>query len=172
MTDPILQRALQESTQEVLEKMFFIHCLGEPLESESEPEFVAHLTFEGDPSGALTLSVRASAARSVAADFLAAEEPDLSEQEIGEVVCELANMICGSVLSRVESSATFRLASPQIVAFPTDARNSSVEPAGSEALVAGAAGTTVHAVEIGSARMVVSISTETPAWSTTARYAF
>jgi hypothetical protein len=155
-----------------LEKMFFIQCLGESLEFESEPQFVAHLTFEGDPSGALTLSVRASAARSVAADFLAAEEPDLSEQEIGEVVCELANMICGSVLSRVESSATFRLASPRIVAFGSDGKNFPAEPDGLPPPVAGAAHSTLHAMEIGSGRMVVSISTETPAWSTTARYAF
>jgi CheY-specific phosphatase CheX len=171
VTDTVLQRALQESTEDVMEKMFFIHSLGEPPESQPEPQFVAHLTFDGDPSGALTLSVRASAARSVAADFLAAEEPDLSEQEIGEVVCELANMICGSVLSRVESSATFRLASPRIVASGNDARNAAAEPAGSPPPVAGARGPTVHS-EIGSGRMVVSINTETPAWSTTARYAF
>jgi len=172
VTDSILQRALQESTEEVLEKMFFIQCLGESLEAESEPPFVAHLAFEGDPSGALTLYVRASAARSVAADFLAAEEPDLSEQEVGEVVCELANMICGSVLSRVESSATFRLASPQLVASGNDGKNIAPEPAGSQPAVAGAARSTLPAVEMGSGRMVVSIRTETPAWSTTARYAF
>jgi len=159
-----------------MEKMFFIHCLDESLESEPEPEFVAHLTFEGDPSGALTLTVKASAARSVAADFLAAEEPDLSEQEIGEVVCELANMICGSVLSRVESSATFRLASPRIVASGNNAGNAAgnaaAEPPGSLPPVAGVPGSTAHAGEISSGRMVVSINTETPAWSTTARYAF
>jgi CheY-specific phosphatase CheX len=170
VTEAVLQQALQESTEDVLEKMFFIQCLGEPLRSESEPEFVAQLTFEGDPSGALTLTVRASTARSVAADFLAAEEPDLSEQEVGEVVGELANMICGSVLSRVESTATFRLASPRI-AYGNDAKNLAAEPAVQPPPVAGTAGP-IHAVEIGSGRMVVSINTETPAWSTTARYAF
>lgn len=152
--------------------MFFIQCLGEPLESVSEPEIVAHLTFEGDPSGALTLSVTAGAARSVAADFLGAEEPDLSEQQIGDVVCELANMICGSVLSRVESTTTFRLAAPRIVASKNDAKDLAAEPGGSPPEIAGAARSTVHAVEIGSGRMVVSIDTETSAWPPAARYAF
>jgi CheY-specific phosphatase CheX len=165
--DLSLPRALQESVKEVLEKMFFIHCQEESAEFSSEPEVVANLTFEGEPSGALTLRVTARAARSVAADFLAAEEPDLSEQEIGEVVCELANMICGSVLSRVESSAAFRLASPRIVASKSDATGLGPPPS-----IGGAGHSIVHAVEIGGGRMVVSIDTETPVWSTTAKYAF
>jgi CheY-specific phosphatase CheX len=165
VVDPFLQQALEESTEEVLEKMFFIQCLGEPPGNESQPDVVAHLTFEGDPSGELTLAVTASAARSVAADFLAAEEPDLSDQEIGEVVCELANMICGSVLSRVESSATFRLATPQIVVTPG---TGPVESVPSD-LTQRVEQSIVHAVEIGSGRMLVSINTETPGWSTAAR---
>jgi CheY-specific phosphatase CheX len=100
---------------EVLEKMFFIRGIGESETIAPENEVVAHLTFEGDPPGALTLRVTTSVARSIAADFLGAEEADLGNREIGEVVCELANMICGSVLSRVESASTFRLASPRIV---------------------------------------------------------
>ncbi len=158
-----------------MEKMFFIECLGEPLEFVSGPEVVAHLTFEGDPSGALTLRVTAGAARSVAADFLGAEESDLSEQQIGDVVSELANMICGSVLSRVESSTTFRLAAPRIVPSESEAGHFpgwAPEPGGSPPSDAGGRSSTVHAVMIGSGRMVVSIDTETPAWSTAARSAF
>ncbi len=156
---------------DVLEKMFFIQCLGDPCEFAPQPEVIAHLKFEGDPSGSLTLRVTAGAARSVAADFLGAEEQDLSKEQIGDVVCELANMICGSVLSRVESSTTFRLASPEIVAFGNDSKDctaGAAEPG--DCPPPGSGGiSTVHAVEIGSGRMVVSISQETAAWSMTAR---
>jgi hypothetical protein len=31
------------------------------------------------------------------------------------VVCELANMICGSVLSRLERNATFQITHPELV---------------------------------------------------------
>jgi CheY-specific phosphatase CheX len=160
--------------EEVLEKMFFIQCLGEPREFSPEPEVVAHLRFEGDPSGSLTLRVTAGAARSVSADFMGAEEQDLSEQQIGDVVCELANMICGSVLSRVESATDFRLATPQIVTrsnsqdFTTEATESGDPPPTAQC----AGSSTVHAVGIGSGRMVVSISQEARAWSETVRYAF
>ena len=49
-----------------------------------------------------------------AADFLGVDEGELTGHQVGEVVCELANMICGSVLSRMESAATFRIAPPKL----------------------------------------------------------
>jgi hypothetical protein len=157
----------------VLERMFFIQCLLEPQEFVSEPEVAAQLTFEGDPSGELTLRITAGAARSVSADFLGAGESDLSEQEIGEVVCELANMICGSVLSRVESSSTFRLATPRILVPPAESDGCTEVPPGSfppsreDGQVPA-----IHAVEMGSGRMVVSITTEAATWSTVPKFAF
>ena len=104
---------------DVLEKMFFVRSLGEPLDHAAEPLIAAHLTFEGDPPGWLTFRITAAAARSVAADFLGEEESELTEAQIGEVVCELANMICGSMLSRVESNTLFRLATPRLIAPET-----------------------------------------------------
>ena len=174
MPESFLLRALRESIQEVLERMFFIQCLLEPLEFVPEPEVAAQLTFEGDPSGELTLRISAGAARSVSADFLGAGETDLSEQEIGEVVCELANMICGSVLSRVESSSTFRLATPRILAPApeSDRCTEAVKPGGFPPPCEDGRVPAVHAVEMGSGRMVVSITTEESTWSTVPKYAF
>jgi CheY-specific phosphatase CheX len=117
MPETPIQCALRESVEEVLEKMFFVEAIEEPsLEAGSpDAEIAVRLTFEGSPSGALTLRVTSAAARRFAADFLGEDEALLSPAQVGEVSCELANMICGSVLSRVESAATFRLASPQLL---------------------------------------------------------
>src|SRR4051794_38968597 len=115
LTDTLLDAALQESVDEVLEKMFFVRSLGDVASTADEPECIARLSFEGEPSGWLALRVTAHAARSVAADFLGEDEGELSDGQVGEVVCELANMICGSLLSRVERNATFRLETPQLV---------------------------------------------------------
>lgn len=109
-----LAHALEASTADVLEKMFFIRGLGVVENEVPESGVTAHLTFEGDPPGWLTLRITAPAARSIAADFLGAEEAELSDREVGEVVSELANVICGSALSRVETKSTFRLATPRI----------------------------------------------------------
>lgn len=165
MTETSLRLALAESLDEVLEKMFFVRSLGEPRDLAGEPSVTAHLTFEGDPPGWLTLRVAATAARSVAADFLGEEESELSERQIGEVVCELANMICGSVLSRVESNTTFRLATPQLIASGEEGG-----PAGRQPGIPPTA--TTHAAEIGSGAITVIFNTDTPACSTAEKHEF
>lgn len=118
MNDFDLSQALAEAVGEILEKMFFIDT------SESGPEdgtrlsaedaIAARLTFDGDPPGWLQLQVDCPQARSLAADFLGEEPCDVSAKKMEEVVCELANMICGSVLSRVEGTTDFHLAAPAI----------------------------------------------------------
>jgi CheY-specific phosphatase CheX len=158
--DTSLRRALAESLDEVLEKMFFVRSLGEPQDPAAEPAVTAHLTFEGDPPGWLRLRVTSAAARSVAADFLGEEEPELSERQIGEVVCELANMICGSVLSRVEGTTTFRLSTPRLIASG-DETDPDIPPTA-----------TTCAAEIGSGAIAVIFNTETPAWSTAEKSEF
>jgi len=154
VNDTPLRLALAQSLDDVLEKMFFVRSLGELPQPAAGPAVTAHLAFEGDPSGSLTLRVTAAAARSVAADFLGEEECELSEQQVGEVVCELANMICGSVLSRVECSTRFRLSAPQLLAPAEDGRSASAEPPTA----------TTYAAEIGSGAVTVIFNTETPAW--------
>jgi CheY-specific phosphatase CheX len=102
--------------------MFFIETLGEcawdAAASPKAAEIAVEVTFEGEPPGTLTMRLTASAARQIAADFLGAEEEEVSASRVNDVVCELANMICGSVLSRVEGASVFNLAAPRIVPFP------------------------------------------------------
>jgi CheY-specific phosphatase CheX len=114
-----MRQALRESVDEVLEKMFFAETLGECSAGDSADstgaEIAAGLTFAGKSSGSLLLRVSAAAARQIAADFLGLDESELSDLKTSEVLRELANMICGSVLSRLESAATFHLGAPRIV---------------------------------------------------------
>ncbi len=117
MTEAALKQALADSFEEVLEKMFFIRSLGGPINgSAAKPELAAELAFEGALHGRMALRVTLSSARSIAADFLGEDEYALSELQVTEVVCELANMICGSALSRVETGGDFRLSSPRLLA--------------------------------------------------------
>ncbi|HJT88919.1 MAG TPA: chemotaxis protein CheX [Bryobacteraceae bacterium] len=115
MADPELHRALRESVEEVLEKMFFVRPIAPMEESGRLIDLYVRLGFDGDPPGYLVLGASRRAARSIAADFLADDEQSLTDQQTAEVICELANMICGSVLSRIESSATFRLGAPEVI---------------------------------------------------------
>lgn len=161
MTEKSLAEALESSMADVLEKMFFIRSMGLPEESMPETDVIAQLTFDGDPPGCFKLRVTKSAASSIAADFLGMDEAELSEAEVSDVICELANMICGSVLSRVESNTTFRLAKPRLM--PAEAV---------PAVVAANSGSAVHAVEISGGVLVASIQTETPGCPKVEEYAF
>jgi len=114
VSEAAIDNALAVSVREVLEKMFFLD-LADPPDGTARPAgVVAEVKFEGNPPGVFRLDLDLAAARAAAADFLGQDPEELSAAATEEVVCELANMICGSVLSRVESSAVFRLATPRI----------------------------------------------------------
>lgn len=119
MTESILRTALRDSVAEVLEKMFFV----EPVEQAGRQaadltpadEIAVRVRFNGHPSGWLLLGVTPPAARQIAADFLGLEEAETTVEQTMDVIRELANMFCGSLLSRVESSTVFELAGPEVI---------------------------------------------------------
>ncbi len=82
-------------------------------ENGGAPACTAELRFHGNPSGGFRVRVPWKLARVVGAGFLGREETEVSDSQAEEVVCELANMICGSVLSRLESKATFQITHPE-----------------------------------------------------------
>jgi CheY-specific phosphatase CheX len=110
-----LEPALFDSAVEVLETMFFTSVLGDASDLPTDTSWVsAELSFRGTRSGRFGVTVAAPAARIIAANFLGRQEELIFEAETGEVVCELANMLCGSVLSRLETEATFELSNPRL----------------------------------------------------------
>ncbi|MDQ2842085.1 MAG: chemotaxis protein CheX [Acidobacteriota bacterium] len=109
-----LQQIFLESVGEVLETMFFTGVVEEDSNEESDSLVSAELTFHGNRSGRFGVRVPHTTGRQITSSFLGLEEDELSEEQIGEVVCELTNMICGSVLSRVETGARFELMHPEV----------------------------------------------------------
>lgn len=163
----VLEQGLRDAVAEVLEKMFFIRILEDPqaadvvpacaMDSRPAPEITVRVNFHGQPSGRLSLHLNCNAAQSIAGDFLGEEERGLEQRQIEEVVCELANMICGAVLSRVESTATFRLDSPAIG-----------DPGDSDL---GLAETAMHAFPIGNGDLRAKIWMEAPVCGSTEKSA-
>ncbi|HMC63019.1 MAG TPA: chemotaxis protein CheX [Candidatus Solibacter sp.] len=151
--------------------MFFINAVEEPLEApESSCSHIAvKLAFEGDPPGSLTLRTTRAVGRSIAADFLGDDAAALSERQVEEIVCELANMICGAVLSRVESRAVFRLGSPQVL--PADDPATALSGRAADAGTA-PAGTTVRLAEFGGGGLTVTMHMEGPACTVVEKFAF
>jgi CheY-specific phosphatase CheX len=109
-----LQQIFYESASEVLETMFFAGVTEEDSQPAGNALISAELTFQGNPSGRFGIQIAHSTGRVIAASFLGLDETEVSGEQIVEVVCELTNMICGSVLSRVEAGARFELMHPEI----------------------------------------------------------
>jgi len=76
-------------------------------------EYAFSLSFKGDICGRFGLHMGAAAGRGLAANFLGEDEADLSVSDIGEVAGELANMLCGAVVSKVEGKSKFVLSHPE-----------------------------------------------------------
>ena len=109
-----LQQIFYESASEVLETMFFAGITNEDSQPAGDALISAELIFHGTPSGRFGIQIAHSTAHAIAASFLGLDETEVGEEQIAEVVCELTNMICGSVLSRVEAGARFELMHPEI----------------------------------------------------------
>ena len=114
--------SLLTATQEVLETMFFTTVIGEGSASQEIVDArTARLCFRGDPSGGFGVSVSMNSARKIAANFIGSETPDeLTASEIEDVVGELANMLCGSVLSGIRSGSHFDLTHPELFSEELD----------------------------------------------------
>jgi CheY-specific phosphatase CheX len=76
------------------------------------------LRFAGDVSGSFGILLGQLTASKLAANFLGEDESSISSIEAGEVAGELANMLCGSVMSRVGGAHKFVLSHPEAVALP------------------------------------------------------
>jgi CheY-specific phosphatase CheX len=118
MPDSPEGQALSGAVRDVLETMFFTDVVSDKSGHAGAvmPALDAQLRFEGKRSGEFRVAIALGAARTVAGNFLGAEdEAEIPEAQVGEVICELANMICGSVLSRLAGDLAFDLSHPELL---------------------------------------------------------
>ncbi len=116
MAESSVSALLAEAASEVLETMFFAGVEGcvPPEEARTADSEWARVAIRGEVSGEFLMCITPPAARRLAADFAGTLEKEaLSEAQVFEVVCELANMICGSTLSRVNRGGLFELSKPE-----------------------------------------------------------
>ena len=109
-----VQQIFLESASEVLETMFFTGVADEDMPEDSASLLCAELSFHGRPSGRFGVRLPPATARLIAASFLGLDESEVNERQVADVICELTNMFCGSVLSRLEAGARFELMHPEI----------------------------------------------------------
>lgn len=118
MNETAALQLLVEAGENALETMFFAVPDASSVDRQRPPGelIAASLTFAGEPPGRFDLLLSEPVARSIASNFLGTEdEQELTPDQIGDVVSEFTNIICGSVLSELERKANFDLSSPVAV---------------------------------------------------------
>jgi CheY-specific phosphatase CheX len=111
-----IAEVLGSAAETVLETMFFTMA-----EGEAEPIFAPEtelmrtaIAFSGEWSGTFEMMTPFSCARTIAEGFVGADEMEQMEADkVGEVMGELANMVCGSTLSQLANDKIFDLGAPR-----------------------------------------------------------
>lgn len=110
-----VRQLLSDSAQNALETMFFTtpDRISVELARPDGELIAASLTLQGAPPGRFGMIVSAPAARTIAGNFLgSADEAKLPLSQVSGVIGELANMICGTMLSDLEPEANFDISEP------------------------------------------------------------
>ncbi|HTW65267.1 MAG TPA: chemotaxis protein CheX [Bryobacteraceae bacterium] len=116
--DPAAGDMIQHVAAEVLETMFFTEA--EPVECDHvwlEIAPCAQIRFDGSHSGEMVLGVSAEAAEPIAASFLGLDPMELTDAQRGQVLQELANILCGAMVSHLWPESKLALASPELTGW-------------------------------------------------------
>ena len=113
-----LSEILRDVVAEVLETMFFTEASGVGCEHAwlSEATTV-RVPFSGSHCGQMLLCVSADVVSSIAPAFLGRDFGETSREERGQVILELANILCGAVLSRLWPESRLQLEAPETGAW-------------------------------------------------------
>jgi hypothetical protein len=119
LSQTLLAPILRECAEHVLETMLFCEILG--LKSSEDllvwPLISASVSISGPLTGMFRIAASEPAATALATDFFGLDQPP-GPASVQQVIGELANMICGSALSRIEPEALFTLGHPEPVFDP------------------------------------------------------
>ncbi len=104
---------LDSATEEVLETMFYTGAFGPGTEGGG-PYLSAGVSFRGSRNGTLDVAAPEATATALAAAFLGETPESVPPEQVPAVIGELANVLCGVVLGRVEDGGQFVIAPPNV----------------------------------------------------------
>ncbi|MBW8002032.1 MAG: chemotaxis protein CheX [Planctomycetes bacterium] len=101
----VFDGVLLEAAKEVFETMIFmdIENASEPEQTIDELTLLGSITFTGTLEGCLSIFCGLPAAKAIATNMLGIDATDdISEEDICDAIGEVANMVMGSIKSRVQ----------------------------------------------------------------------
>lgn len=121
MTVQVTEELLADVAREILEAMAFVFANPDEVEPSADESVIrASICFEGPFDGELVLTSTASAVPALAANMMGEDDPSAcSSKQVLDAFGELANVICGNLLSRMAGpDPVFNLKSPRIADEP------------------------------------------------------
>jgi hypothetical protein len=116
--EPRFDTTLANVTTEVLETMFFAEAARTECEHGwLDASFSVRVSFRGSHSGDMLLSVSPEAADSLAPAFLGIDPLEMTDAPRIQVLLELANILCGAVLSHFWPESQLALAAPEVTVY-------------------------------------------------------
>jgi|SRR5579884_2063595 len=110
------QEIMSDAAREIFETMFFIAPEESAPAEEWDKAIGAEVEFSGAACGRFEIELKEPLAQELAAGFSGVMDPsEMAPEAVPQVLCELANMICGATLSRMEPTALFRLKTPRFL---------------------------------------------------------
>jgi CheY-specific phosphatase CheX len=105
---------------DVVEQMFYVFL--EPVGDEyADYAMEAAIQFKGDLKGEMSVLVSDGLAKSMVQNLLGLETGQMTKEDIEDCVKEVANMICGNFLGRLDQTRTFALSVPSFSQPPRKA---------------------------------------------------
>ena len=105
---------LARVSADVMETMFFSEA--RPVECEHSwlaAALSVQVSFDDSHCGEMRLALASGAVPAIASSFLGVEAEEADEAECSQVVLELANILCGAVLSALWPESALQLAPPK-----------------------------------------------------------
>jgi CheY-specific phosphatase CheX len=100
---------------QVLETMFFEEAVPTPCDHAWLSTAVSvHVSFEGSHQGEFLLSVSPDTARTIASGFLGLDPEEMTGTQPGDVILELANILCGALMSTLWPESVLSLGTPEL----------------------------------------------------------
>src|SRR5437588_4823637 len=115
MSEETVRRLLSESGRRALETMFFTtpDVVSNGGQRPTGDLISASLACRGSPPGRFSAVLAAPVARTITANFLGVEDgAGLPLAQLQDGAGELANIICGAVLSELDSNGSFDISAP------------------------------------------------------------
>ena len=128
-TDLLPAETLARLSIEALERTAFV--LADPCEDPetlAPAELHARIDFRGPEIGSVDLGATRAFARNLAASLLGTDASDVTDEQSEEALRELANILGGSVITRLGGTdCQFLLGLPQLGATQSDERSSATQ---------------------------------------------